>query len=152
MHHGSCLCGSVKYSIDDDLQFVVNCHCRFCSKAHGAAFTTLLFMPFNKLEVVDGKELLAHFEVKTLSSLRVFCSACGTRLYNHSPSKGMISLIVATLETDAELRPLAHINVGSKRSWYKIADALPQFGSTPSPSEFGQLRASAVTVHADRRV
>jgi len=50
MHHGSCLCGSIKYSIDDNLQFIVNCHYRFCSKAHGAPFTTLLIMPFNKFE------------------------------------------------------------------------------------------------------
>jgi hypothetical protein len=145
MHHGSCLCGSVKYSVDDDLKFVVNCHCRFCSKAHGAAFTTLLIMPFNKFEVVEGQALLASFEVKTLNSSRVFCSRCGTRLYNHSLSKGTISLIVATLDTVAELRPLANINVSSKRSWYQITDELPQFSSTPSPTEFGQLRASANT-------
>jgi hypothetical protein len=152
MHHGSCLCRSVKYSIDDDLKFVVNCHCRFCSKAHGAAFTTLLFMPFNRLEVLEGQTLLSSYEVKALNSLRVFCSQCGTRLYNHSPSKGMISLIVATLETDAELCPLAHINVGSKCSWYRIADTLPQFSSTPSLSEFGQLRVSAATANVDGRV
>jgi hypothetical protein len=72
--------------------------------------------------------------------MRVFCSQCGTRLYNHSPSKGMISLVVATLETDAELLPLANINVGSKCSWFKIQDSLPQFGATPSASEFAQLR------------
>jgi hypothetical protein len=143
MNHGSCLCGSVKYSIDDDLKFVVNCHCRFCSKAHGAAFTTLLFMPFNKFDVVEGQAQLSSYEVKALNSLRVFCSACGTRLYNHSPSKGMISLIVATLDTDSELLPLANINVGSKCSWYSIADELPQFSSTPSAAEFGQLRSSA---------
>jgi hypothetical protein len=152
MHLGSCLCGSVKYSIDDDLKFVVNCHCRFCSKAHGAPFTTLLFMPFNKFETVEGQTLLSSYEVKTMNSLRVFCSQCGTRLYNHSPSKGMISLIAATLDRNAELRPLAHINVGSKCSWYNIADALPQFSSTPSPSEFGQLRGTAAVANADGRV
>lgn len=148
MHNGSCLCGSVKYSVDDDFRFVVNCHCRFCSKAHGSAFVTLLFMPFDKLMVVKGQSLLCSYEVTTLKSLRVFCSQCGTRLYNHSPSKGMISLVVATLDTDAELRPLANINVGSKCSWYGIADALPQFSSTPSAAEFGQLRANAATINA----
>jgi hypothetical protein len=146
MHHGSCLCGSVKYSVEDDLKSVVNCHCRFCSKAHGAAFTTLLFMPFDKFEVVEGQTLLSSYEVKALNSLRVFCSQCGTRLYNHSPSKGMISLIVATLDTDAKLRPIANINVGSKCPWYPINDELPKFSSTPSAIEFGQLRASATAV------
>jgi hypothetical protein len=152
VHHGSCLCGSVKYSINDDLKFVVNCHCRFCSKAHGAAFTTLLFMPFNKFEVVEGQTLLASYEVKTLNSLRVFCSLCGTRLYNYSPSMGMISLIVATLDADAELRPIANIDIGSKCSWYRINDELPQFCSTPSAAEFAQLRASAATANTDGRL
>jgi hypothetical protein len=142
MHQGSCLCGSIKYSIDDDLKRIVNCHCRFCSKAHGAPFTTLLLMPFNKLEVIEGKALLAGYEVTTLKSLRLFCSKCGTRLYNHSPSKGMISLIVATLDTDAELHAIANINVESKCSWYRINDELPQFRSAPTPSEFGQLLSS----------
>jgi|ERR1700679_3022901 hypothetical protein len=142
MHHGSCLCGSVKYSIDDDLKFVVNCHCRFCSKAHGAAFTTLLIMLFDKFEVIEGQTLLCSYEVKALNSLRVFCSRCGTRLYNHSPSKGMMSLVAATLDTDAKLRPLANINVGSKCSWYRIADDLPQFSSAPSSAEFGRLLSS----------
>jgi hypothetical protein len=152
MHHGSCLCGSVKYSIDDDLKFVVNCHCRFCSKAHGAAVTTLLFMPFDKFEVLEGQTLLSSYEVKTLNSLRVFCSQCGTRLYNHSPSKGMISLIVATLDTDAEPRPIANINIGSRCSWHQINDELPRFSATPSAIEFGQLRARAAAANADGRV
>jgi hypothetical protein len=72
VQYGSCLCGSVKYSIDSDLKFVVNCHCRFCSKAHGAAFTTLLIMPFNKFEVLEGQSLLSRYEVKALNSLKVF--------------------------------------------------------------------------------
>jgi hypothetical protein len=139
MHQGSCLCGSIRYAIDDNLKFVVNCHCRFCRKAHGAPFTTLLFMPFEKLTVVEGRELIAAYEVKTLNALRCFCSRCGTRLYNHSQARGMISLIVSTLDTAAELRPLADINVGSKCPWHRIDNALPQFQGIPSPGEFGQL-------------
>jgi hypothetical protein len=146
MYHGSCLCGSIKYSVDDNLKFIINCHCRFCSKAHGAPFTTLLLMPFNKFELIEGKTLLAHYEVKALNSLRVFCSRCGTRLYNYSPSKGMISLVVATLDTPAQLRPLANINVESKCTWFQINDELPQFASTPSQSEFGQLRGELRTI------
>jgi hypothetical protein len=150
MHHGSCLCGSIKYSVEDELKFVINCHCRFCSKAHGAAFTTLLIMPFNKLEVLEGQAFLSRYEVKTLDSWRVFCSRCGTRLYNHAPSKGMISLIAATLDLDAQLRPLANINVGSKCSWHQIGDALPRFDGAPSSAEFGQLLAGGANAPSGR--
>ncbi len=139
MHRGSCLCGSIKYAIDDSLKFIVNCHCGFCRKAHGAPFTTLLFMPFAKFELLAGRELFTSYEVTALNALRCFCSRCGTRLCNHSPSRGMISLVAATLDTDVQLRPLANINVGSKCPWHEIADGLPQFQSTPSQKEFGEL-------------
>jgi len=139
MHHGSCLCGSIKYSVDDNLKFIVNCHCRFCSKAHGAPFTTLLFMPFLKFEMMEGKELLATYEVKSINAMRCFCSRCGTRLYNYSQPGGMISLVVATLDTDVQIHPVANINTGSKCSWFRIDDELPQFSSVPSQSEFRQL-------------
>jgi hypothetical protein len=138
-HEGSCLCGAIQYAVEDQLKLVVNCHCRFCSRAHGAAFATLLFMPFAKLELTKGKELLAHYETKASGALRAFCSLCGTRLYNHAPSVGMVSLVVATLNTSAEIRPIANINVESKCAWHPINDGLPQFQASPSRSEFGQL-------------
>jgi hypothetical protein len=145
MNHGSCLCGSIRYAVDDSLKLIVNCHCRFCSKAHGAAFTTVLFMPFANFELLEGKELLGSYDVKASNAVRCFCSRCGTRLYNHSPSMGMISLVVASLDTDTPLRPIANINVESKCSWHQINDSLPQFRSVPGQAEFAQLlmRASA---------
>jgi len=142
MHQGSCLCGSITYVIDDNLKFIVNCHCRFCRKAHGAAFTTVLFMPFGRFTVTQGQELLASYEIKAIDAVRRFCSRCGTRLYNYAPSRGMISPVVASLDTEAALRPIAHFNVESKSSWYSIADGLPQFSSVPGPAEFAKLRSS----------
>jgi hypothetical protein len=139
MNHGSCLCGSIQYTVDDELKRVVNCHCRFCRKAHGAAFTTLLFMPFAKLELTDGQGLLASYEVKAARAFRCFCSRCGTRLYNYSPSMGMISLVAATLDCEPLLHPIAHINIESKCAWHPISDGMPQFLKAPSQSEFGQL-------------
>ena len=139
MHHGSCLCGSIQYSIDDELKFIVNCHCRFCRKAHGAPFTTVLFMPFSKFELTQGQGSLTGYEVTAANAWRYFCAKCGTRLYSHSPSAGMISLVVASLETGAQLHPIANINVESRCPWYEINDGLPQFQSVPSHAQFGQL-------------
>lgn len=146
MHYGSCLCGSIKYAVDDALKLLVNCHCRFCRKAHGAPFTTVSFMPFAKLNVLEGMELLASFEVPAIDAVRCFCSRCGTRLCSHSPSTGMMSLVVATLDTAAGLQPLANINAGMPCSWYPINDRLPRFSSVPTPSEWAQLRSGVATV------
>lgn len=151
MHQGSCLCESIRYEIDSDLRAIVNCHCQFCSKAHGAPFTTLLFMPFAGLRIVSGAELIARHHVERLRSDRCFCAKCGTRLYNHAPAAGMISLVVATLNDGPALRPVAHINTESQRSWYQINDGLPRFETMPGPTELGQLlSAAAVPERAPR--
>jgi hypothetical protein len=141
VRRGSCLCESIRYEIESDLKAVVNCHCRFCSKAHGAPFTTLLFMPFARLTIVTGAELIARYHIEKANADRCFCGKCGTRLYNHAPEAGMISLVVATLEDGEALRPVAHINTESKCAWFQIGDGLPQFASMPPPAEFRQLIA-----------
>jgi hypothetical protein len=139
MHRGSCLCGSVTYEIESDLKAIVNCHCRFCRKAHGAPFTTVLFMPFSGLRIAAGEEFIARYRVETLQADRCFCGKCGTRLFSHLPAAGMVSLVVATLDVDEVLRPVAHINTVSKCSWFEINDDLPQFQAMPAPAEFRQL-------------
>jgi hypothetical protein len=142
VYSGSCLCESVRYEIDSDLQAVVNCHCRYCSRAHGAPFTTLLFAPFSSLRILAGAEHIARYPIERLGADRCFCRKCGTRLYNHARSAGRISLIAATLEAGVVLRPRAHINTESKCSWFQIGDALPQFASVPALEEFRQLLSS----------
>ena len=139
MHQGSCLCGSIKYAIESDLKAVVNCHCRFCRKAHGGPFTTLLFIPLANLTITEGKELLKSHHIEGLDADRCFCSECGTRLYNSLPSLERVSIVVATLAAAEEIRPIAHLNTESKSARFKISDELPQFLSGPSPIEFKQL-------------
>jgi len=56
----------------------------------------------------------------------------------------MMSLVVATLEVDVVLRPVAHINTESKCAEFHINDDLPQFTSMPPPAELGRLLGPAV--------
>lgn len=139
MHQGSCLCGAIKYEIESDLKAIVHCHCKFCSRAHGAAFVTLLLMQASDLRIVQGEDKIGRFHVDATGVDRCFCLKCGTRLYNHVLSAGRLALVVATLQTDEILRPVAHCNTESKCSWYKIDDELPQFLKAPSPAELMEL-------------
>jgi hypothetical protein len=139
MHRGGCLCGSIQYQIESDLKAVVNCHCRFCRKAHGALFAPLLFMRFSSLTITEGAEFVSRYHIMRLGADRCFCAKCGTRLYNHALERGLISLVVATLETDEILRPIAHINTESKYVGLEINDGLPQFSGVPGPAEFKDL-------------
>ncbi len=37
---GACMCGAVRYRAEGPALFHCHCHCRWCRKAHGAAFVT----------------------------------------------------------------------------------------------------------------
>jgi hypothetical protein len=137
MHKGRCLCGKVEYEIDQKLDLVVNCHCHFCRKAHGSQFTTVLGMKGANMKIVKGAHCLEDFKVGPGG--RVFCSTCGTRIYNRSPVAGMISLITATLDEEDQAIPIAHVNVESKHPLTQFNDDLPTYQGHLTESDLMQL-------------
>lgn len=139
MHVGSCLCGGIKYSINGDLDLIVNCHCQYCRIAHGAEFVPVAIIEAGKLEVLEGDELLSKFEVPNAGAFRCFCSTCGTRLFNHSPAANMISLFPATLEESADLTPIANVNMESSNKGFVQTNGLPSFDTFPSMEERERL-------------
>lgn len=138
-HTGSCLCGAIEYSVDDKLEIVVNCHCQYCRLAHGSEFIPVALMASNKLEVLKGKELLSKYEIPNGTAFRCFCSICGTRLYNHSPSAKFISLITATLTQSTLITPIANVNMESRNQSFAQLNGLPNFSAVPGIDELQEV-------------
>ena len=129
MRTGRCLCGGVRYELEGELPPLVNCHCRFCRRAHGAAFVTLGWVRAAALRVVSGEELLERFAVAR--GYRSFCRRCGTRLWNGSRDADFLSLVVGTLDDADHAGPVLHLNLESKAPWYEIHDDLPRYDRSP---------------------
>ncbi len=123
---GGCLCGAVRYELDADPGLLINCHCRFCRRAHGAAFVTTTRVATHRLRIVKGAEAIRqHGE-------RYFCGICATRLYNRialQPAATM--LIVASLDVEPDREPAIHVNLESKAPWYVIRDEAARFDALP---------------------
>ena len=66
---GRCLCGAIRYELDATIEVLVNCHCQFCRRAHGAAFVTTSPVPTEALRIVEGEGELARCRI--MSSLPV---------------------------------------------------------------------------------
>jgi len=140
MHNGSCLCGLVKYEVEDELEFVVNCHCQYCRLAHGAEFVPVAMLSAEKLRVIQGQEYLSKYEVETVAAFRCFCSKCGTRIFNHSPRVNFISLVTATLSQPSRVQPLANVNMESRNIQYIQENGLPNYEKVPSIEELRRIR------------
>lgn len=125
---GQCLCGSIKYEVDAIEPKMGHCHCSMCRKFHGAAFATFGEARKNNFRWVKGEKLLKDY-VADNGSTRQFCSQCGSSLTFSSADnpENVVEFTLGTLDTDLDIKPDAHIYVGSKTSWYVISDDLPQF-------------------------
>jgi len=124
---GRCLCGGIRYELDSEIMALVNCHCQFCRRAHGAAFVTTTPVPSDALRIVAGSELVANYEG------RYFCRTCATRLFNRTASMpGTTALMVTSLDEEPAVAPAAHFNIESKAPWFEIRDDAPRFDAFPA--------------------
>jgi len=112
---GSCLCGSVRFSVDGFSEKAANCHCSMCRKFHGAAFGTLVGV--QGLSWLSGKERLKEF-VASNGTTRTFCSNCGSSLEN-------IELAISTFDVDIPVKIDAQIYTNYKANWCELQPDLP---------------------------
>jgi hypothetical protein len=112
---GSCLCGGVRFEIDDPLMRSSHCHCRQCQKAHGAPFRTRTRVTATDFRFLAGEELVSFFE-SIPGTHRGFCKVCGApvlvkfdeRSRSARTGPGAVALYgvaLATLDDDPGVRP-----------------------------------------------
>ena len=123
---GSCLCGRIRYEIRGKIGPVGHCHCVTCRKAQGGAFVTNAPVRAKYFHLVSSSESVAEFE-SSPGKKRYFCRDCGSPLWSRRESDpDIIRIRLGLLDSDPGRKPLAHIWVSEKASWYDITDELPQ--------------------------
>ncbi|MBL4798923.1 MAG: GFA family protein [Oleispira sp.] len=114
MFEGECLCGSVKYDVNEPISIVECCHCLLCRKAHSSAFAMGVTIKRSSFKLIRGDEQLAEFE-SSPGKFRMFCKKCGSHLYAYRPSCILdIRLRPALLNTDLSKFKIEHINIENR--------------------------------------
>jgi hypothetical protein len=128
IREGGCLCGAVRFTTEGEPVNVRICHCRRCQKAMGSPFyARALFDP--KAVTIRG-EAASYRSSDTLE--RVFCPACGTRLFSRRTNGTAIGIALATFDDRNAFAPTEHIWVSEKMAWVDIQDGLPQYPQGPT--------------------
>ncbi|HJQ85504.1 MAG TPA: GFA family protein [Candidatus Binatia bacterium] len=128
MTHSRCLCGNVTWEADGPLQFMSHCHCGRCRKAHGTPYATYVAAPAGDFRLTGG-ERVARWE-SSPGFFRSFCTGCGS-VVPGDPWERLVFVPAGCMDEDPEVRPGAHIFVGSKAPWFTITDGLPRFDAYP---------------------
>ena len=114
---GSCFCNAVQFKVSGAPKAVVNCHCNFCRKHSGAAFSTYVAVPETELEIIAGADFISSFLVKE-DSHKHFCKQCGTPIFNKNARYPGLSMIyLGGISGLPGIAPTANIYCESQLEW-----------------------------------
>jgi hypothetical protein len=115
----------VRYSVDDDFEYAMSCHCSRCRAATGSAFKPFAGIRRDKLTLLTDADALQIVGSDELNDTR--CASCGSLLFSVVRDGEYVHVTLGSFIDTPSIRPTAHIFVGSKAPWFEITDDLPQF-------------------------
>ena len=127
MYQGSCLCGTIKFTLSADIKDIVYCHCSQCRKAQGSAFATNANVEQDSFNFISGEDNLSAYDYSE-EQTKFFCKTCGSPIMSKNTNNpDTVRIRLGTIESDITERPSAHIFVSSKANWEEISGSLPQY-------------------------
>lgn len=126
MNRGRCLCGNVQFSVAGDFGEIRYCHCAYCRRTTGSAFSANAKVSTKAWRIERGQALVTEYEHKP-GMHRAFCAKCGSPLYARlAIDPEYVRVRLGTFESVAGADITGHVWVSSKAAWYKLEDTLPR--------------------------
>lgn len=123
VHKGSCLCGTVSFTVTGDLSPPDACHCNMCRKQSGHYFASTDIA--KSLLTIIGEEDVIWFK-SSEKVRRGFCRQCGSTLFWDPVFRDWIAIAMGAFDTSTATRLAKHIHTASKGDYYDLTDELPQ--------------------------
>ncbi|MDF1564030.1 MAG: GFA family protein [Deltaproteobacteria bacterium] len=135
-----CLCGAVRARLELPTLFGVHCHCRWCRRAHGAAYVTWTGVPEERFELVSGETSVTWY-ASSRWSRRGFCPTCGTTLFfQTTAAPGEIHVAAACLEGELDREIGAHVFFEQHLPWVSVDEHLPRLeGDDPALAAYAEV-------------
>ena len=133
-YSGGCLCGGVRYECSAEPAMTAVCHCTHCQKTSGSAYSVILGVPADSVQVTASTTLATYKDVGTSgqSVLRKFCNACGSPVISDVAAfPGILFIKAGTLDDVSGIKPGLHIWTGSAQPWVSIEETAKTFGGNP---------------------
>lgn len=129
---GSCLCGSMQYSVSGEPTGFYHCHCSRCRKFSGTGHATNIRVDTQHITWNQGQSLIKSYKVPEAERFRNdFCGECGSPVPRYFREAGFVVIPAGTLDHDIEIKPEARIFYGSRTDWSCCDDELPVFEEYP---------------------
>jgi hypothetical protein len=133
---GGCLCGGVRWELDEPPLGASYCHCTRCQRRTGAGASANARIAPGSLRIVQGEELVRSF-VPPDGAPKDFCSACGSALWSRDRDSGDIAGVrLGGFDEDPGVRPAHRQYTAYAVTWESLPDdGLPRYPERRPPVE-----------------
>ncbi len=128
---GGCMCGTVRFTVEDRFSRFYFCHCEQCRKMTGSAHASNLFTSIDNIHWEKGQEETVRYDHPTRSFSRVFCKHCGSGLPYQSRSGKALIVPAGSLDGEPTKLPDAQIFCGEQTEWHKQLHSLKKYDKFP---------------------
>ena len=115
---GGCLCGEVRFEIEDAFEHFQLCHCTQCQRTTGTAHASNLFTQASKIRWLAGEDKTKRYDVPGRRISNAFCTECGSRVPWLSLSGEIIAVPAGALDEAPAIEPKANIFWPERARWY----------------------------------
>ncbi len=125
---GQCMCGDVKYEINQPVIGNTLCHCRMCQRFNSAAFAAWAVFPLEAVRFTGSEP--KYYKSSPIAKCG-FCDNCGSSLtmqWLRQPSD-IIAILIPSLDHPEDFAPTRHSGTESQIPWLDMHDDLPRLRS-----------------------
>ena len=126
---GSCLCGNVRYTIQQPPSQFYFCHCQQCQKVTGSSFAANLIAEIESIVWESGEDLLTRFEHPSRAFSKTFCSLCGSGVPHINKSNTCLVIPAGSLDEVPTIEPSANLFVKETPVWLDGGLAAKKFNA-----------------------
>lgn len=116
---GSCCCGDVEFTLEDNFSNFFFCHCEQCRKLTGTAHASNLFTSPDNINWVNGADKIKRYDHPKRSFSKAFCENCGSGLPFLSLSGKSLIVPAGSLNGEPSIKLDAQIFCSEQAEWHK---------------------------------
>lgn len=127
-HHGSCLCGGVRFETQAPLRAVWACHCTQCRQTSGH-YWAATSVPLDGLRITSDATL--GWYDSSPAARRGFCRCCGASLFWRPVGEERMAIAAGAFDGSAGLTIRGHIFTGDAGDYYRPEGPPPAMPQNP---------------------
>ena len=134
---GGCLCGAVRWQLNEKALGAGCCHCKRCQRRTGTAFSLTVLTAPGSFELLEGEEALKSYSAGD-GWTKHFCGTCGSQVMTTNPDdEGALALRMGGFDDDPGVEVFFHQYTNYAPAWAPVADdGLPRY---PERVEMGDM-------------